>query len=325
MKSRMARQPTRDTNRPPARVNRAGVGYNCKKPAAKDWEDHPMQPDTAPKLALSTWSIHRAIGTSFPNSPENDRDGPAEPTWGAGTMSLMEVPAVLAGLGIDRLEICSFHIPGRDPGFIDELRAAMAESGVTLQTLLIDDGDITDPVHRDRDIAWIGRWIDVAAALGAEKARVIAGKQQPSDAVLARSVAGLAELSRRGSEQGVRILTENWLATTPGPSEVHAILDGLDDKVGFLADLGNWKGPTKYDALASILPRAENSHAHGDFDENLELDADDFGRCLSVARDAGFAGPFTLIYNGPNDDEWQAVKLERDFIRQHALAAVPVH
>jgi sugar phosphate isomerase/epimerase len=279
-----------------------------------------MPSDSAPKLALSTWSIHRAIGTSFPNSPENDGNGTAEPTWGSGTMSLMEVPAEMARLGIDRLEICSFHIPGRDSGFAGELRSAMAESGVTLQTLLIDDGDITDAVHRDRDIAWIGRWIDIAAALGAEKARVIAGKQPPSEEVLERSVAGLAELARRGSEQGVRILTENWLATTPGPNEVHAILDGLDGKVGFLADLGNWKGPTKYDDLASILLRAENSHAHGVFSSNLEIDAEDFGRCLTVATDAGFDGPFTLIYNGPNDDEWQAVKLERDFIRQHALA-----
>ena len=72
---------------------------------------------------------------------------------------------------------------------------------MTLQTLLIDDGDITDPVNRRRDIAWIGRWIDVAASLGAERARVIAGKQKPSPEVLDVAVAGLAELGRRGASR----------------------------------------------------------------------------------------------------------------------------
>ena len=279
-----------------------------------------MPSNASPRLALSTWSIHRALGITWPNSPESDGDAPFEETWGPGTISLMEVPARLVELGIDRLEICSFNIASRDRGFLDTLRAAIAESGIILQTLLIDDGDITDPVHAQRDIGWIGRWIDVAAELGAEKARVIAGKRPPSPEVLDRTVAGLTELAGRGTDQGIRILTENWLATMAGPDEVHAVLDQLDGKVGFLADLGNWKGPTKYDDLASVLPRAENSHAHCTFTEDLEMDAEDFGRCLDVAREAGFSGPYTLIYNGPSDDEWRAVELERDFIRAHLPA-----
>jgi len=279
-----------------------------------------MPSNASPPLALSTWSIHRALGITWPNSPENDGDASFEETWGAGTMSLMEVPVRLAELGIDRLEICSFHIDRHDTGFLSALRSAIAESGITLQTLLIDDGDITDPVNARRDIGWIGRWIDVAAELGAEKARVIAGKRPPSPEVLDRTVAGLAELAKRGADQGVRVLTENWLATMAGPAEVHAVLDRLDGKVGFLADLGNWKGPTKYDDLAAILPRAENSHAHCTFTKDLEMGAEDFGRCLAVAREAGFAGPYTLIYNGPSDDEWRAVEMERDFLRARNLA-----
>lgn len=281
-----------------------------------------MPSETQPTLALSTWSIHRALGTRYANSPANDTDGPPEETWGAGTMSLLDVPAAIARLGIGRLEICHFNIPGRDAGFLGDLKAAIADSGITLQTLLIDDGDITDPAHAKRDSDWIARWIDVAAALGAEKARVIAGKQPPTPEVLDRSVAGLAPLARHGAEQGVRILTESWPATTPGPHEVHSILDRLDGTVGFLADLGNWTGPGKYDDLASVLPRAENSHAHCNFTEDLEMDTEDFGRCLSVADAAGYDGPITLIYAGPSDDEWEAIRRERDFVLRHARSPV---
>ena len=35
-----------------------------------------------------------------------------------------ELPAALRQLGIDRLEICSFHIPAHDSGFLAALRAS---------------------------------------------------------------------------------------------------------------------------------------------------------------------------------------------------------
>jgi hypothetical protein len=99
-------------------------------------------PVQAPVLAVSTWSVHRAIGVSYPNSPGDEAPAKAEPTRGPGSLSLMELPGALQQLGIDRIEICSFHIPAHDRGFVGELRGALADSGVVLQTLLIDDGDI---------------------------------------------------------------------------------------------------------------------------------------------------------------------------------------
>ena len=278
-------------------------------------------PIEAPVLAVSTWSLHRAIGVSYPNAPGADAPARAETTWGRGTLSLMEVPAALRKLGIDRIEICSFHIPAHDKGFVAELRGALADAGVTLQTVLIDDGDITDPVNRRRDIDWIGRWIDVAASLGAERARVIGGKQKPSPEVLDLAIAGLAELSRRGTNQGVRIITENWFDTLGGPKEVHSVLDRLDGAVGFLADFGNWKGPSKYGDLAAVFGRAEDTHAKCHFGAGLRMDAADYGRCLTAAAHAGYAGPYTLIYDGPDDEEWEALRLERDFVRSHLAAA----
>ena len=37
------------------------------------------------------------------------------------------------------------------------------------------------------------------------------------------------------------------------------------------------------------------------------MDALDFGRCLDAAVAAGYAGPYTLIYESPDDDEWRAL------------------
>ena len=86
-------------------------------------------------------------------------------------------------------------------------------------------------------------------------------------------------------------MTENWFDTLGGPTEVHAVLDRLDGTVGFLADFGNWKGPSKYADLASVFGRAEDAHAKCYFADGLRMDADDFGRCLHAAKTRAMTAP----------------------------------
>lgn len=50
------------------------------------------------------------------------------------------------------------------------------------------------------------------------------------------------------------------------------------------------------------------------------MDADDFGRCLAIADQAGYGGPYTLIYEGPDANEWEAVAMERDYVRDYFAA-----
>jgi sugar phosphate isomerase/epimerase len=277
-----------------------------------------MQAEPSPTIAVSSWSVHRTLGIFHPNAPGNDVPGQAEPRWGRGTLSLMELPEATAKHGINQLQICHFHLERRDPVYLGEVRAALSGAGVTLSTLLIDNGDITHPSERDRDLAWISKWIDAAAALGAKAARVVAGKQEPTPETLAASVEGLRALGRRGAEQGVRVTTENWLALLASPKEVHHVLDRLDGIVGFMADFGNWKttGPKKYEDLASIFARSEDTHAKAWFPEDA-IDGEDFGRCLDAAKAVGYSGPYTLIYEDKGDDEWRALEIEREFVLAH--------
>ncbi len=277
--------------------------------------------DHAPEIAVSSWSLHRAIGLSWwdsPAAPATEKEA-----WGKGSVGILDLPAAVARHGIHRLQICHFHVARRDKVWRGELRAALADAGVTLNTLLIDDGDITDPAEHARDVAWVGTWIDTAAELGARAARVVAGKQQPSPEALDLSVAGLKVLARRGADQGVRVITENWFDLLSGPAEVAHVLDGVGDELGLLADFGNWKGPGKYDALRQIMPRAEDTHAKCHFPTASDMDADDFGRCVDTAIAAGYAGPYTLIYDGPNDDEWWGIAREQSFVRDRYAARQP--
>lgn len=268
-----------------------------------------------PKFAISTWSLHRTIGLSWWEGP--DRAAIRTESWGPGRIAMLDLPARIKAHGYDAMHLCHFHIENRARGWLEEFAAALRSADVTLSMLLIDDGDITDPVHRRRDTEWISGWIETAATLGAQSARVIAGKQPPSPDTLAASAAALTRLAGQGKAQGVRIVTENWFDLTPGPDEITYLLDRAGPDLGLLADFGNWKGSDKYQGLGAILPRAADTHAKADFSD-AGMNQEDYRLCLAACTAAGYAGPFTLIYDGPSDDEWAGLATERTFIETYA-------
>jgi len=266
------------------------------------------------RIAVSTWSLHRHLGTTYPHDLSTTAIGAVAETYGEGSESLLDLPSALHNHGYHRMELVSFHLPSRDPVYLGELRAQLSTTGVTLQTLLIDAGDITDPATGARDQAWIASWIEIANLLGAEHARIIAGKQQPSPATLDRSVEALRALADGNAGSSVRLTTENWFNLLPSAKEVAYVLDRLEGKVGLLGDFGNWKGADKYDELSKIFGRAELCHAKASFIDG-DLDAADYGRCVDLAEAAGYTGPYTLIFDSEVPvNEWDGLAVERDFI-----------
>jgi sugar phosphate isomerase/epimerase len=255
--------------------------------------------------AVSSWSLHRTLGSYVSGDVADGLAGSlATPTAG---MALVDLPAELRRRGYDTVQICHFHLPSHEAGYLAELRTALEAADVTLDAVLIDDGDLTHPTDADAHQRWIAGWLDVATHLGAHRARVIAGKQPPTPDRLRDSGRRLAALATDHPE--VRVVTENWFALTAGAAEVHAILDASDDTVGLLIDLGNWTGPDKYDQLASVAARAETCHAKCHFSPSGP-DRDDFGRSLRVLHSAGYTGPLALVYDGEKDDEWTCLEQE---------------
>ena len=47
------------------------------------------------------------------------------------------------------------------------------------------------------------------------------------------------------------------------------------------------------------------------------MDETDYRKCLDITRAAGFSGPYTLIYSGPNDDEWEGLAMEREVVAEY--------
>lgn len=265
-----------------------------------------------PRLSVSTWSLHRMLGPVYWESPANPQAHAEEP-YGPGCMTLLEVPEKIAKLGIHTLEICHFHFPSRDAAYLKDLRDALDAAGVELFSLLIDDGDVTHPENQARDVAWISGWLETAGQLGAKCSRVIGGKTV-DDTALERSKSALSQLADVAEANGVRLMTENWFSLLSKPQHVLNLLNALEGRVGLCADFGNWKGLSKYDDLAQIMPLAESCHTKCAFSAPMEPDTEDYLHCLELTRAAKFSGPYTLIYDGPGDDEWAGIKLERQLV-----------
>lgn len=259
-----------------------------------------------PELAVSTWSLHRSLGAMYPRAALDAEPAP-DLAYGPGRLALLDAPEAVAALGIRHLEVCHFHFPRTDPAYLAAFRERLAAAEVRFLTLLVDTGDISspDPATRERDIAGIRRWIEIAAEAGAARVRVVAGESPPDPERRLpedRSVAALAALRDHAAPLGVEVITENWRALTQAPDALLYILDGVGEGVGLCADFGNYTGPGKYGDLARILPRAVTVHAKAEYPRAGEMDAPDYARCLDLARDAGFSGHHVLIFDGPGDE-----------------------
>ena len=267
---------------------------------------------TPRRLSVSTWSLHRALGSPPFFGIET---GQISPRANDG-IALLELPARLAEFGIRTLEICHFHLPSREPNYLRQLRAALEKADIELWALLLDDGDISHPQHGARDAEYLRGWLEVAQSLGARCARVSAGHAPMNEESLQQSAAHFRLLADEAERKNLRLLTENWHETLATPQAVRALLGSLDGAVGLCLDFGNWPHDTNCDDLRSIAPYAESCHAKANFSDDGRIAEDEFRRCLDVTRETDFSGPYTLIYSSLGD-EWRGLRIESEVARDY--------
>ncbi len=270
-----------------------------------------------PQIGVSSWSVHRLLGKPafFDCDTALDAVAAGDPRW---REALLGLPAQMAARGYYTLHLCHFHLRDLSKPYLRQLRAELDRHSVVLHTLLVDSGDITHPVTGGRDTDWIMAWAPVAAELGAQHLRAIAGKQPYSAEGIALSAARLGEIAERCGAHGVGVLIENWFDLLPTGAAVNELLERAAGRVQLNIDFGNFKRD-KHANLSACARHAVSSHAKGEFNGPLQLDQADYDRCLRILSEANYQGPYILIYeDGRSDDEWSGLEQQR----QRVLAAV---
>lgn len=274
-------------------------------------------------LGLQTWSLHRNLGPLRLSKWNEGRGISVEPEPQPQTLTLLELPARVRQLGILQVELCQFYLPSTEPEYLAALRAAFDQAGVQIASFLLDYGDISseNPARRAADMDWAKTWIGYAAQVGAKRVRITAGLAAAQDtAALGRAVESLTELAAHANAAGVRLLIENFRPLASTAANISRLLTALDGRVGLTVDYGNVKGPNRFDELQAMMPWAETIHAKCDCDANGALYEESFLRCMELADQAGFAGPYSIVYEGPGD-QWEGISKVKALIEPYVRAA----
>jgi sugar phosphate isomerase/epimerase len=250
------------------------------------------------QFAVSSWSLHNLLQSGLP---------------------LVELPGKLKAHDIFLLELCHFHLPSTNADYLQTFRQALKESNVKLSSLLIDTGDIASPddAKRNNDIQEIKHWIDVAANLGAERVRIVAGNQAPTPEVVKRSSQQLEELVAYAKSKNVKVSTENWQKTS---LEAEILLEFVRDnpELGLCVDIGNAEQTNdKYVTLAKLLPRATSVHFKARYTEQGEIEQNDLQTCVNLINEAKFSGVMTMIYEA-KQNEWEGVVQLKEAVKNFA-------
>ncbi len=258
-----------------------------------------------PHLSLTTWSLHRNLGPlRWTDWDEEKGTQLTRLEEQPETVSLLDLPAKLAKENFRSLEVCHFHFPSTDDHYLNQLKEAFYQNGLTFHCLLVDYGDISsaNSVRRESDLTYIRKWIDRAAIVGAKSVRVVAGESESADQeALKRSIDGLNALARYAEPKGVRIVTENFKALSRTRTNCQALIEAGKGRIGLTVDFGNFKVEEKYDAIKALMPVAESVHAKANYDQEGTIDAIEYKKSLDIVRASGYDGPITLVYDGPGD------------------------
>jgi sugar phosphate isomerase/epimerase len=281
-------------------------------------------------IGVSSFSLWEPLGGL--RIPVGPRDGqPADLVLARPmTMTLLEFPALArARLGVEYIEICQIQMRDSSDAAVGALAAALGQAGVRLLNLPIDVGDISEPDEDQREagLVQMQKWIGIAGRLGAAFGRVRASVDPDDKAAWPVAVASLRRLADYAAARGVRLLIENQGAISARPDALIGLIGAVGpDRLGLLLDTGNFEPVMSfgqaaisgqpapdgtmdlepiYDAIRFLAPHACLVHAkaHG-FTAAGEHTPMDLRRALTIVREAGFAGPVSVEYEGVTGDPW---------------------
>ncbi|MEM6430817.1 MAG: sugar phosphate isomerase/epimerase, partial [Deinococcota bacterium] len=64
------------------------------------------------------------------------------------------------------------------------------------------------------------------------------------------------------------------------------------------------------------VQQAESCHAKASF-AGGQIQHKDYQTCLDLTKGVNFQGPYTLIFDSPEPNEWQGLDIEKDIVQAY--------
>jgi len=217
---------------------------------------------------------------------------------------------------VDAVELTSYYFPPDfTPAYVAGLKRHCHLLGIDVSTTPIRN-TFTHPAgpEREKEIAHVKRWLDVAADLGSPAIRIFAGdvqKGQPEAEARRHCVECIEACADHAARRGVFLALENHGGVVADPDGLLDIVRAVkSDWFGVNLDTGNFHGVDPYADLARCAPYAVTVQVKTEIQpKGAPKQEADLARLVRVVKDAGYRGYVTLEYEAA----------------EAALTAVPRH
>lgn len=220
-------------------------------------------------------------------------------------------------------ELTSYYFePGMDEAGMLEIRRHAFLRGVVISGTAVGN-TFTHAAGeaRDKEMAGVKRWVDLAASMGAPHIRVFAGsvpKGLPVEVARRNTIAALEEAGEYAGRKGIFLGVENHGGIVPDAAGLLAVIQAVKSRwVGINLDTGNFNTPDPFLDLERCAPYAVNVQYKAEMKPQGQASRPtDTARVIGILRRAGYPGVVTLEYESA-ESPWTAVPRLLEDLRRH--------
>lgn len=236
----------------------------------------------------------------------------------AKKMTYDDVIRMAADLDVDGVDMTVYWLPDTSDATLLPLRRLAYKNAVELYGISVRTDMCKPPgAERDKQIAELRQWVDVANKLGASHIRVFGGVV-PKGSTADQAAQWVTEILKTGSDyagsKGVILGLENHGGITEKAETIVRIVKAVDSPwVGINLDTGNFNRDA-YSQIETILPYAVNAQFKVKIrpgEDGKEVDAD-WPRLVKMFANSGYRGYFSLEYEEKEDAKVAVPRLTRE-------------
>jgi len=229
----------------------------------------------------------------------------------SGEMSLEQVIDFCAELGFDAVDPTGYYLPGypeppADP-YLSAVKRRAFLAGLDVSGTGVRN-DFTQPeaAKREADVVHVGRWVEVAAKLGAPVLRVFDGRAEAAGPTREQRTAWVADCFREcaahGERHGVVIAYQNHDELLKTADEVLALRERVaSDWFGLNVDVGSLRTGDPYEEIARLAPFACTWQIKERLYRRGQEEKTDVRRVFAILRESGYRGYAPIETLGAGD------------------------
>jgi len=226
----------------------------------------------------------------------------------AKTMTYEDLVRLAVETGTDGLDLTVYWLPATSDDYLLPLRRLAYRNRVEIYSIgtRVTLAQPTEEL-RNKQLADLRTWLDVAQKLGATHVRVFGG-QKPAGATMEQAIGYASETLKRGAElagaRGLILGLEDDGGITDFAKETIEIIKRADSPwAGMNLDIGNFRPPAVYDQIEMSIPYAVSTHVKTEvaLDAGNARGAMDLDRVFRMFAAHGFRGYMGLEYEADGD------------------------